>query len=156
MTADEIFEKLYKENIKAVESYFIKKAPPSDVDDLTQQTFMKIWTFVNSNQSAHSYKAILFTTAKNVLVDFYRKRSRYISYDELSEVFEISSDEDLEGSIEVKMILSTLTHEDKIIATMKYEGFNSREIAKVVGISASAVRSRLQRIKAALKVSRKQ
>lgn len=155
MTADENFEKLYNENVRAVESYFKKKAPPSEVDDLTQQTFMKIWTFISSNQSARSYKALLLTTAKNVLVDFYRKRSRYISYDELSEVFEISSEESLEKSVEVKMALATLSPDDKIIASMKYEGFTSREIAKVVGISASAVRSRLQKIKSALKASSK-
>lgn len=150
MTAKESFEKIYNEYHGAVETYFKKKVPPSDVDDLVQQTFMKMWICIADMRPIRSYKSILFVTAKNVLVDFYRKRSIFISYDELSEFFDIPSYDDIESHTEAKLILLSLSPDDKIIAAMKCEGYKSREIAKVVGISASAVRTRLQKIKAVL------
>lgn len=151
MNDKDTFEEIYNKYYSAVRSYFVKKAPLDDVDDLTQQTFLKIWASTFSNQNIRSYKAFLLACAKNVLIDFYRKRSNFISYDDLPAAFNLIKGGEFENTVELMSVLSCLSSEDKTIITMKCDGFTSKEISKVVDISASAVRSRLQNIKKILK-----
>ena len=151
MNDKDTFEEIYNKYYSAVRSYFVKKAPLDDVDDLTQQTFLKIWSFTLSQHNVRSYKAFLLACAKNVLIDFYRKRGSFISYDDLPAAFNLTKSGEFENAVELMSVLSCLSREDKTIITMKCDGFTSKEISKVIGISASAVRSRLQNIKKILK-----
>lgn len=151
MNGKDTFEELYKKYYSAVRSYFAKKAPADDVDDLTQQTFLKIWAFTLTESPIRSYKPFLFACAKNVLIDFYKKRANFISIEDLPAVFEIKGEGDFVSYAEMMSVLSCLSYEDRTVITMKSDGYTSREISKVIGISASAVRSRLQAIKNILK-----
>ena len=93
----------------------------------------------------------MFACAKNVLIDFYKKRANFISIEDLPAVFEIKGEGDFVSYAEMMSVLSCLSYEDRTVITMKSDGYTSREISKVIGISASAVRSRIQAIKNILK-----
>lgn len=147
MTAREDFEKVYSENSHAVESYFAKRAPCFDVDDLTQQTFMKLWVYMCNSHNVRSYKSLIFTIAKSVLVDFYRKKGCTISLEESAENLSAIYSLDFENAIVMRSLLATLSPEEKVIIDLKAKGYSSGEIGKIFGISASAVRSRMQNIR---------
>lgn len=151
MTAREDFEKVYSEKVHAVESFFAKRAPNSDVDDLTQQTFMKLWAYMSGSHNIRSYKSLIFTIAKNVLVDFYRKKGSFISLEELAENLSSLYSFDFEDTVIMRSLLAALLPEEKVMIDLKAQGFSSGEIGKMLGISASAVRSRLQSIRKKLK-----
>lgn len=151
MTAREDFEKVYCEKLRAVESFFAKRVPYSDVDDLTQQTFLKLWAYMSGSHCIRSYKSLIFTIAKSVLIDFYRKKGSYISLEESAENLSALYSFDFEDAVIMRSLLATLTPEEKIIIDLKAQGFSSGEIGKRLDISASAVRSRLQRIRKKLK-----
>lgn len=151
MTAREDFEKVYSEKEHAVESFFAKRVPYSDVDDLTQQTFMKLWAYMSSSHNVRSYKSLIFTIAKSVLVDYYRKKGSYISLEESAENLSSLYSFDFEDAVIMRSLLATLSPEDKVLIDLRAQGFSSGEIGKMLGISASAVRSRLQNIRKKLK-----
>lgn len=151
MTAKEDFESIYDKYCGTVKTYFQNKVPQSEIDDLVQQTFLKLWICFRDKRTIRSYKAMLITIAKSVLVDYYRKRSTHISFNDLSEMLDIPNDNNLQSFVEEKLILLSLSPTDKIILTMKCDGYKSKEISKVVGISASGVRTRMQKIRKILK-----
>lgn len=147
MTAKEDFEKVYNNHYRAVESYFLKRVPPDDAEDLAQQTFMKFWAFLRNAHSVRSYKSLIFVTAKSVLVDYYRKKSYSIPLEDSAENIAAVYSLPLDDIIIMRSLLATLSAEEKLIIDLKAQGFSSGEIGKRVNISASAVRSRLQAIR---------
>lgn len=151
MTAREDFEKVYNEKIHAVESFFAKRAPYSDVDDLTQQTFMKLWVYMCNSQNVSSYKALIFTIAKSVLIDYYRKKGCTISLEESAENLSSLYSIDFENAVIMRSILLTLSPDEKLLISLRAQGYSCGEIGKIFGISASAVRSRMQNIRKKLK-----
>lgn len=147
MTAREEFEKLYAEKGKAVKSYYSKRVPYEEVDDLTQQTFLKLWAYLSGVQNVHSYEALVFTVAKSVLTDYYRKKGNFISLEESAENLSAFYSVDFEDTFVMRSMLATLTAEEKTIIDLKAKGYSSKEIGKIFGISASAIRTRLQNIR---------
>lgn len=151
MTAREEFEIIYAEKEKAVKSYFSKRVPYEEVDDLTQQTFLKLWAYLSGVQNVRSYKALVFTVAKSVLTDYYRKKGNFISLEESAENLSALYSVDFEDTVVMRSLLATLSPEEKTIIDLKAKGYSSGEIGKIFGISASAVRTRLQSIRKKLK-----
>lgn len=147
MTERQDFEKVYNDYYRAVESYFLKRVPTDDAEDLAQQTFMKFWAFIRSAHSVRSYKSLIFVIAKSVLVDYYRKRSYTIPLDEAAENIALVYSLDIEDVIAMHTTLVSLPPEEKMIIELKAQGFSSGEIGKRLNISSSAVRSRLQAIR---------
>ncbi len=151
MNEREDFEKLYNEKEKAVKSFFAKRAPYSEVEDLTQQTFMKLWAYMSVVNNIRSYKSLIFTIAQSVLTDYYRRKGTFISLEEseenLSDLYSI----DFEDTVIMRLCLTVLSPEEKIIIDLKAKGYSSGEIGKIFGISASAVRTRIQNIRKRLK-----
>lgn len=151
MTAREEFEIIYSEKEKAVKSYFRKRVPQGEVDDLTQQTFLKLWAYICGAHNVRSYKALVFTVAKSVLTDYYRKKGNFISIEESAENLSSLYSIDFEDTVIMRSLLLTLTPEEKTVIDLKAKGYSSGEIGKIFGISASAVRTRLQNIRKKLK-----
>lgn len=151
MTAREDFEKVYSEKVHAVESFFAKRAPNSDVDDLTQQTFMKLWVYMCNSHNIRSYKSLIFTIAKSVLIDYYRRKGSAISLEESAENLSLLYAVDFENVVIMRSLLATLSPEEKVLIDLRAQGCSYGEIGKIFGISASAVRSRMQNTRKKLK-----
>lgn len=148
--AELAFDELYAEFSAAVLRYFMKDFPKSTAEHLRQQTFLQVWKYLGSPlaKSPRKRKAWLFAIAKNVKNDHLRYIQRHsmdFRYGELTEVTQ-SDGSDLEKQVELQMALRSLSEDDaKLLSMSQY--LSSREIGSVLGISASAVRSRLQKAK---------
>lgn len=141
-----IYEKLYP----AVLSYFRKRTDDGDAEDMAQATFMKLWAYLPCLDKIKNAKSLVFSIAKNVYCDKMRqKKLLEISENEL--FFETADREDFTRQIEMNMLISSLPYDDRELLRLRQLGCSSREIGKALGISASAVRSRFQKIRKTLK-----
>lgn len=128
--------------------------------DLTQESFTKFWQVLIGDKPVENARALIYHIARNKIIDHYRKRKDY-SLDEM-----IESGFDVVGNVidheiidDVKNLLAntnTLPDKYKEVLLLHIEaGFNSNEIAEVLGISNNLASVRLHRAKEALRVNLK-
>lgn len=143
-------EELYEKYYSSVYKYFRKKIGENDAEDLTQQTFIKLITWISCIDKMRSPKSLIFTVAKSVLCDYIRKKQfiestvSYISFDEL---YNYSDDYDFSEDVESEDILNKLTERERKIVELKIQGYNSKEIGVRLGVSSSTVRTYLEKIR---------
>ncbi|MBQ7837619.1 MAG: sigma-70 family RNA polymerase sigma factor [Clostridia bacterium] len=136
---------LYEEYFKRVFAWFKKSFDTYTSEDLTQQTFLKLWLYVLSHGDViiENPKALVFRLAGNVKVDYLRAvSSRPI--ESLEYLEEIRNDFDLERKVEIICALNSLTADERTVLHMKRAGFGSKETAEVLGVTPSGARTRLQ------------
>lgn len=146
------FEALYTEYFTPVYRYLYRRIrDKSDAMDLAQNVFLKLAT-TNSRYEVRNNALLsyLFTVARNVLIDFARKESHGIIYDD--EILKNndgdagsggahSSLEEYENRDAVIRALGELDDSTREIMEFRFvEGMKSQEIAKIVGKSEESVR----------------
>lgn len=119
-----------------------------DANDAVQETFLKYITKAPEFDTEEHRKAWLIKVATNVSKNIHRFHLRR----------EIKSLEDIENigitqdDFEIFELIMNLPTRYKIVMTLYYvEGYRSKEIAEIVGISEEAVRKRLQKGRELLK-----
>lgn len=70
-----LFNELYEKYYKKVLSYFKKEFDADEAEDLTQQTFLQLWSWIANMQFIKNKKAYIFRIAKNVRCDRYRQKA---------------------------------------------------------------------------------
>lgn len=144
-------QELYEKNYSDIYKYFRKKIGENDAEDLTQQTFVKLITYIGCIDQIRSKKALIFKVANSVLCDYLRKKKlleNVISFDEL---YNYTDNYDFTKEIEASDYYKKLSKREKRIVELKIEGYNSTEIGRRLNISASTVRTYLEKIKKKLK-----
>ena len=69
------FEKLLKRYLKSVYNFIYRLASDREVaEDLTQETFVKVWKNLRRFDQTKSFKVWIFTIAKNTAYDFLKKK----------------------------------------------------------------------------------
>lgn len=144
-TLDELWYK-YKPKIY---NYFRRQFDETTAEDLCQQTFMNAWRYISlQSGNIRNSKSWLFSVAKNVRNDHLRYvqlHSMNCNYDDLYEK-DIAVEINIDESISLQKAFERLSEEEKQLLSMA-QYLNSREIGSVLGISASAVRNRIQKAK---------
>ncbi len=154
------FAKIHDQYYQLVYRFFYYRV--SDVkraEDLTSDLFVKLIEKMGLYQPGKApFLAWLYTIARNMLIDDYRRRARvpelsslgdYLASDKHNPVrsAELQSDADC-----LKQALQHLTDDQReVIITKFIEGRRNREVADVVGKSYYAVKSLQHRALAALK-----
>lgn len=140
-------QELYEKYYSAVYKYFCKKTNQHDAEDLTQQTFVKLITYIACIDKIRSPKSLVFTVAKSVLCDYLRHKKlleNSVSFDEL---YDYADNYDFSKDIESTDILKKLNKREQQIVKLKIDGYNSTQIGDKLGISASTVRTYLENIR---------
>lgn len=124
-------------------------------EDLAQEVFIKIWNNLSQLKEPEKFGSWIVTMTRNQAIDWLRKSKPE------QELLEDSLDlsESLEGEIlrressrTVRIALNQLDEKYRVVAVMYFiSGFNTKEISEFLGISLSAVESRLKRSKKKLK-----
>ncbi len=122
-------------------------------DDLVQNVFLKLFENLNSIKNKESIKFWIYTTARNEVYGYFRKKkidiTKFVSED--SSNVKANSSENLEYQFELKemkkLILNELEHisiEQKEIFLLKeYGGLSYKEISVISNIDENLVKSRL-------------
>lgn len=142
------FDRIYEAYCSRVYAYFSSCFGSDWAEDCTQQTFLKIWKAMNRPGFFPPYRwnAWIFRIAVNVKNDCLRdelKRGETVSYLEIDQPSEEISEKRLLEQEAVSGALSALKEEEREVLLLKYNGLKSAEIGRMMGISASAARSRL-------------
>lgn len=130
-------------------------------EDIVSDTFLKVWNMRASISPAGSFKAMLFTIAKNQMIDVFRKQinrpefEEYILFCEHENLLDNTSEEkiyydDLIGKLAVAKQKLTPSQR-KTFELSREEGLTGSEIALLLNLSEQTVKNHLT---AALKILR--
>lgn len=168
----EVFIQLYDQYAPQIYRFiFLKINSLPEAEDLTSEVFLRLWREINSpptklGASPNSIKnprAWLYQIARNLVIDFYRKKpqTELILDEKKEKVFEnIPSQEtdliqkkvDLEADlVQIRKALSQIKAEYQDLILWHYlDDFSVKEIAQILERSEGAVRVQLHRALKAL------
>lgn len=137
---------------------YFKVSNKEIAQDLTQESFLSVLEYLQKEgrEEVKNIRAFVFQTARNKVIDYYRKKGRIIYSDEavLAEEKNFIRD-DIAIKQDAKMLiekLNLLCEDDKEILTMRYvEDLDIKEIASIVGKSQVAARVQIFRATQKLK-----
>jgi RNA polymerase sigma-70 factor (ECF subfamily) len=135
----------------ALRAYLHKRFPAlSDHDDLVQEAFIRL---LNARREGRltCAKAFLFTVARNLAIDMFRRRGRTVTHESLSELAELPSLEeaaDAASTIEhqhrlevlIEAVVSLPERCREVMMLRHLDGLAYKEIAERLGISPNTVK----------------
>lgn len=138
---NEQVDNLVKKYLTPVYSFVFRLVQDKDLaEDITQETFIKVWKKIDDSKNV---KAFLFTVARNLAFDHFRKNKAEYFDDEMEVpdsgplAPEILDNEEIIKNIEHKYLEIIMLHD---IEDMTFE-----EIAEVVGRPMNTVKSQYRR-----------
>ncbi len=130
---------------------FLKVSNRELAVDLMQDTFTKTWEYIAKGGKVDHWKAFLFRTANNAIIDYYRKK-KALSLDALTDdtgFVPISEDMDAEEAAQVTEAHRALKHlppEFREVVSLRFiDGLQPKEIAELLGLSTNVVSVRIHR-----------
>ena len=138
---------------------------PSEADDIAQQVFLRVWRNAKRYRPEAKFTTYLYTITRNLVFNETRRKSRKkeVSSDERAEnsnqLIEASPDRqpdaellqaELQGAVDAA-IASLPEAQRMAVVLRRYEQLSYEEIAAVLGLSVSAVKSLLFRARTSLR-----
>ena len=133
-----------------------------DAEDLTQQTFLKVWSSLDRFEGRSRFSTWLYRIACNTYIDWQRRNS--IGALKVPDQWWLQRIDDNPGpfaSLAERQLAQQLYEavdqldEDKkqTVHLHYYQGLSLRETAKVLGVATSTVKYRLREVSKALRVT---
>ncbi|MBQ8016253.1 MAG: sigma-70 family RNA polymerase sigma factor [Clostridia bacterium] len=122
---------------------------PEDAEDAVQETFLKYITKAPEFDSEEHRKAWLIKVSANISKNMlmFRLKRETVSIDEIENIGIGEND------YETFELIMSLPAKHKIVMTLYYvEGYRSKEIAEIIGVSEETVRKRLQKGRELLRI----
>lgn len=151
---ENIFSEIYGKLFGYISKHVKNK---NDVNDIIQDTFIKVKTNIESLKNPAKADKWIFQIARNTMNDYFRKQKRYFeNEDNYQEIYineNVFEDEDIKSKIRIQnfseyagFIVSELPEKYRKAVYMKYiRGFSMKELAEELDISVSGAKSRVQR-----------
>lgn len=150
------FTRIYDEHAKAVYRHcYFRMLDEHDAQDVMQEAFVRLWTYMASGKTVENYRAFLYTTANRLIIDLARQRKRRPTVslemlaDEGREFGGPSLEHDIgvrEDSRELYATLGKLKEPYRGLLIMRYlDGLTVADIARIIGRSAPVVSVQLHR-----------
>ncbi len=142
------FTRLYDMYLdKVYKHIYYRVTVVSDVEDLTQETFLRAWRSIKSYRPTEKpFVAWLYTIAHNLIIDHYRKggRDKTVPLEDVSQSAQGHRDKGMDAMLDqdvVRRMLSRLAGEQQQVLMMRFvEGFEYSDVAAALGKSEGAVR----------------
>lgn len=130
---------------------YLKVSSREFAEDLSQEVFTRFWQALREGTVMRSERALLYTIARNLVIDWYRKKKES-SLDVLTEqgiefhgedAGDVTREAEMKEALE---IVSRLDEASRDVLLLRFvEGLSPKEIARLSGESANAVSVRLNR-----------
>lgn len=136
-------EEIFRAHQREVYVYFLRTVGSRPLaEDLTQDTFLRAWDRMVTFRGDSSFRTWLFTVARNVMADSYRKTRR----ETLEDPPDRATHTDPTSRIAVEEALDSLPVASReAIVLCDVLGFDPAAAANIVGLTANAFRVRLHR-----------
>ena len=129
----------------------MKVSSRETAQDISQEVFTRYWQQLRLQKDIQNGRALLYSIARNLVIDWYRKKKEQ-SLDTLTLAgFDFGSDDHLTtiAKSEVKEVLAALQELDeptREVITLRFvDGFLPKEIAELTGEPANTVSVRITR-----------
>lgn len=130
-------------------------------EDLTQETFLKVQNSLSKGTEPEHFRGWIYKIARNSVIDFMNRRRRFLAFDEAQDPAEIQQSEVADPidsefrqglfSYAAKVIEGMPSEEREALTLTELDGFSREELARHLGISVSAAKSRVVRARAKLR-----
>lgn len=149
-SVDMWFAECYETYADGVFRFCLVKTSSREVAlDLSQEAFTKLWDHVRDGKPVQNVKALLFTIARNLIIDYYRKKKEESLDHYMDAGFEPSTEADLETSASYKEALAAIQSLEEPYQEAVYlryvEELQPRDIARVTGEKPNVVSIRITR-----------
>lgn len=146
------FLDIYKQNTDAIFRYCLLRVSDRELaKDIAQDTFMKVWQYAAKGEKIANLRAFLFTTARNLIIDYYR-RKRATSLDNMMEQgFDVGVDatqslaDKFDGEKALALLGSIPEKYRDAIYLQYVEGLSVKEIAEVTLETENNISVRIHR-----------
>ncbi len=147
------FEAVYRMELPRIYNFFrYRLGDDQTAEDLTAETFEKAWRHRERyRDDLASYSTWLFTIARRVATDHFRKRRLTLPLDEAEGIFHPQTLEDTAQErtefAQLSVLLARLAERERELVALKYgAGLTNRAIARISGLSESNVSTILSRV----------
>ena len=119
-----------------------------DANDITQDTFIKVWNSLNNFRGDAQLFTWIYRIATNECLNFLNKKNKY-AFADIAEIEHSYSDSDLEpltdgDAVQMKLqkALQSLPDKQRLVFNMKYyDDLKYEEIAEITGTSVGALKA---------------
>jgi RNA polymerase sigma-70 factor, ECF subfamily len=149
---------LWSQFHRPLAAYFARRvSQPSDVDDLLQEVFLRVHTHIDALGASHSAAGWIFRTARNVLIDLVRDRTRrlghHVAVDDLDLAAAVDPEDpaaDMAPCVAPMLARLPEAYREGLRLT-ELEGVTQAAAAERAGLSLPGMKSRIQRGRARLR-----
>lgn len=126
--------------------------------DIVHDAYLRTWKFLYTGKVIENLEAFVFRVVRNLIIDVYRSRWRMVNIDDMVELerrelakyndaFSSSSKKRDPRLTDLLALMETLRESDKQLMTMNFiEGRTPAEIAKILGVTPTAISVRIYRV----------
>jgi len=160
-TLSERVQALFEQLHLAVFRYVMRKTKDSGrAEDITQESFLRLFRHLKEERPVDNPKAWLFTVANNLAIDASRRDSHIQDLDEATRIEDVHVSDDnperltleRERLERLRSAVLNLTDLERECLHMRAEGLRYREIADLMNVSLSSITNAVRR--ATIKLSR--
>lgn len=133
--------------------FVARRVAPSDVDDVVQETFVRVYRGLATLEDGERFGAWVYRIAGNAIADHERQRARHPSVpgagdDERSATTAADAEDDLESELAecIALFVARLPSPYREAVTLtELQGLTQKDAAAMLGVSLSAMKSRVLR-----------
>jgi RNA polymerase sigma-70 factor (ECF subfamily) len=148
------FNSLYNDYSNLVRSVLYKICGRSEIDDLVQEAFIRIWKGLSDFENRSQSKTWVYRITINVAQDYFRKRKKNKFDIEFKEQF-ISDDLESKKHVNKDLVLKALNElslpHRLVIVMFHMQDLSLKEVAEVLKESEGTVKSRLHYARSEMK-----
>jgi RNA polymerase sigma factor (sigma-70 family) len=155
---EKLFGEIYSGESDAIFRFCLLRTSDREVAlDFTQDTFMRFWNSLVSGKDIKNHRTFLFTIARNLVIDWYRKK-KAISLETLMEnasegrgtlSSSMVAKDDVEMEVEAEFLIRKIRELPEPYGNAVYlrcvEELKPREISEILGESANVISVRISR-----------
>jgi RNA polymerase sigma-70 factor, ECF subfamily len=149
-----ITERIWNQHADQVRGFIYRRIPDGSVaDGLLQEVFVKIHAKIDSLRDGTRLQSWLYQVVRNTITDHFRSQKPEEELPETLDLPELHESGVLEELAEcVRPMINALPEEYRLpLLLSELEGFPQKEVGEKLGLSLSAVKSRVQRGRKRLK-----
>ncbi len=146
------FDSIYKMYAKRLYAFCLQYTKiPEDAEEIVEDVFVKLWTNKDTIRQEETLRSLLFTMAKNKLINAYRSRLNSPSYENYvaysSEMSEDSASDHLEYEEFLQQLNNALKKlpktQQNVIKLSKFQQLSNKEIAERLSLSEQTVKNQM-------------
>jgi RNA polymerase sigma-70 factor (ECF subfamily) len=162
-----VFENVYEEYApRLLKHAFFRTGNEEEAKDVVAQVFFRTWRYlINPKNEIRDIKAFLYRLTNNLIIDYYRQRSKtqFVSFEVVQESIKIEETVYPFGAVEAQIDLDRIWEEIQdlrddykaLIVWRHIDELTINEISKLIGKSKGATAVMIFRAKQALKAELK-